>query len=289
MPSVLNTNLLSLMAQRNLSMSQNSLSTSMQRLSSGLRINSAADDPAGLSIATRMNAQVQGMQQATRNANDAISLAQTADGALGSVSDLLQTMRQLAVQAANGTNTSADRTSLNQEFQQLAQQATVTLGGTQFNGIDIFTSSSAQTFQIGANFETSTNQITINGFNWATNDSLTAVLGNTVLTGTGVAAIGISGTDGTSAQTAIKDLDAAIDAINVQRSTYGAIENRFNSVIANLQTAGVNQSAAYSRIMDTDYAAETANMSRAQILQQAGNAMVAQANQIPQQILSLLR
>jgi flagellin len=289
MPSILNTNLMSLNAQRNLDMSQNSLATSMQRLSSGLRINSAADDPAGLAIATRMNSQVQGMATAQQNANDAISLAQTADGALGSVSNLLQTMRQLAVQAANGTNTSADRLSLNQEFQQLAQQATVTLGGTQFNGVDIFTSTASQTFQIGANFQTSTNQISVAGFNWAANSGLTTVLGTSVLTGTAAAAISITGTDGSLAQTAIKDLDSAINSINTQRGVYGAMENRFNEVIANLQTSSVNQSAAYSRIMDTDYAAETSNLSRSQILQQAGNAMVAQANQMPQQILSLLK
>jgi flagellin len=155
--------------------------------------------------------------------------------------------------------------------------------------VDIFTSTSSQTFQIGANSTSNVNQISISGFNWATDTGLKAVLGTSVLTGTGTAKISITGTDGSAATTAISDLDTAINAINTQRGIYGAMENRFNSVVANLQTASVNQSAAYSRIMDTDYAAETSNLSRAQILQQAGNAMVAQANQLPQQILSLLR
>ena len=289
MPQILNTNLMSLEAQRNLSMSQSTLATSMQRLSSGLRINSAADDAAGLSIATRMNSQVQGMSVAGRNANDAISLSQTADGALGSVTTLLQTMRQLAVQSANGTNTAADRTSLDQEFQQLAQEATRTLSGTQFNGQSILQSTNAQTFQIGANADTTVNQLSIAGYDWTADTSVGGVLGTAVITGTATAAITISGTDGTAATSAISSIDTPIDAINTQRSTYGAIENRFNNVISNLQTAGVNQSAAYSRIMDADYAAETANLSRAQILQQAGNAMVAQANQMPQQVLALLK
>ncbi len=289
MPQILNSNINSLLAQRNLAMSQSSLSTSMQRLSSGLRINSAADDAAGLSIATRMNSQVQGMQVASRNANDAISLSQTADGALGSVTTLLQTMRQLAVQSANGTNSTADRVSLNQEFQQLAQEATRTLGGTQFNGQNILASTNAQTFQIGANGTTNIDQISVAGYDWKADTSVAAVLGTAILTGTDTAAISIAGTDGSAASTAINTIDTAINALNSQRSTYGSIENRFNNVISNLQTATVNQSAAYSRIMDADYASETANLSRAQILQQAGNAMVAQANQMPQQILSLLR
>ncbi|MDE2371897.1 MAG: flagellin FliC [Burkholderiales bacterium] len=289
MSQVLNTNLMSLIAQRNLSASQMSLSTSMQRLSSGLRINSSADDAAGLSIASRMNSQVQGMAIAGRNANDAISLSQTADGAMGSVTNLLQTMRQLAVQSANGTNTSADRKNLDQEFQQLAQEATRTLGGTQFNGQNILASTAAQTFQIGANATTDMDQISIAGYSWATDTSVTAVLGSAVITGTATAAMGIGGTDGTSATAAITAIDDAITAVNTQRATYGATQNRFNNVISNLQTAGVNQSAAYSRIMDADYASETANLSRSQILQQAGNAMVAQANQMPQQILALLK
>jgi len=286
-PQTINTNLVSLNAQRNLNASQSSLATSMQRLSSGLRVNSAKDDAAGLAIAERMNTQVRGMAVAARNANDAISLSQVGDGALGSVANLFQRMRELAVQAANGTNNTTDAASLDQEFVQLAQEATRTLGGTQFNGLSILASSAASTYQIGANASTTIDQISVAGFDWTTNASLTGVLGNTVLSGTGVPTTSISTMTG--AQAAIGSIDAALDAVNSQRATYGAIQNRFDNVISNLQVAGENQTAARSRIMDADYAVETSNLSRAQILQQAGNAMVAQANQLPQQVLALLK
>jgi flagellin len=288
MPQTINTNLVSLNAQRNLSMSQSSLATSMQRLSSGLRVNSAKDDAAGLSIAERMNTQVRGMAVATRNANDAISLAQTAEGALGKVGDLFQRMRELAVQSANGTNTDADRASLNDEFVQLAQEATRTLGGTQFNGTNILASTSDSTFQIGANNSTDIDQITVDAFDWQTTATdITAVLGTAVITGTDVPTAQI--TDTTTAQATIALIDDAIDEVNGQRATYGAVQNRFENVVSNLMQAGENQAAARARIMDADYAAETSNLSRASILQQAGNAMVAQANQLPQQVLALLR
>jgi flagellin len=289
MPQTINTNLVSLNAQRNLNMSQSSLSTAMQRLSSGLRVNSAKDDAAGLAIAERMNTQVRGMTVASRNANDAISMAQVGEGALGKVSDLFQRMRELAVQSANGTNTDTDRASLNLEFNQLAQEATRTLGGTQFNGQNILATTNVSTFQIGANNNTSIDMIAVDGFDWAANTDINAVLGTAVLTGTDVPTAQISGTDGTSAQAAIAAIDSAINSVNAQRATYGAVQNRFENVVANLAVAVENQSAARSRIMDADYAAETANMSRAQILQQAGNAMVAQANQLPQQVLKLLQ
>jgi flagellin len=294
MPQTINTNLVSLNAQRNLSMSQSSLSTSMQRLSSGLRVNSAKDDAAGLSIAERMNAQVRGMNVAMRNANDAISLSQTAEGALGKVSDIFQRMRELAVQSANGTNTSTDRDSLNAEFTQLAQEATRTLGGTQFNGKNILqnTDTAGFAFQISANNDTTNtgiDQISVAQFSWTSDSGISAVLGTSVLTGTNAPTIGISGSDGTSAQSAISSIDTAIDSINSQRATFGAVQNRFENVVSNLQVNAENQSAARSRIMDADYAAETSNLSRANILQQAGNAMVAQANQLPQQVLALLR
>ncbi|MDE2080252.1 MAG: flagellin FliC [Burkholderiales bacterium] len=284
MPQTINTNLISLDAQRNLSMSQASLATSMQRLSSGLRVNSAKDDAAGLAIATRMDSQVRGMNVAMRNANDGISMAQTAEGALGNVTNMLQRMRELAVQAANGTNSSTDRTSLDAEYQQLAEEAKRTLAGTQFNGQTILASTATSTFQIGANTSATLDQITIAGFSWSTN-AVTGAVGNAM----GVAVSGISGTDGTGATAAITNIDAAITAINSQRATYGAVQNRFASVVSNLQVSAENQTAARSRIMDADYAAETASLSRAQILQQAGNAMVAQANQLPQQVLSLLK
>jgi len=289
MSQSINTNLVSLNAQRNLSTSQSALSTSMQRLSSGLRVNSAKDDAAGLAIAERMSAQSRGMSVAMRNANDAISLAQTAEGALGKVGDIFQRMRELAVQAANGTNGVADRVSLNEEFNQLAQEATRTLGGTRFNGQSILATTTASTFQIGANNTTDLDRISVSAFAWSANTGLTAVLGSVVLTGAGTAAMSLTGTDATGALTALGGIDAALTSINSQRATFGAVQNRFDNVVANLMVANENQSAARSRIMDADYASETANLSRASILQQAGNAMVAQANQLPQQVLALLR
>jgi len=288
-PQTINTNLVSLNAQRNLNTSQSALSTSMQRLSSGLRVNSAKDDAAGLAIAERMNTQARGMNVAMRNANDGISMAQVAEGALGKVTDILQRMRELAVQAANGTNAEADRVSLNEEFMQLAQEATRTLGGTQFNGQSILSSTVTSEFQIGPNNSTNLDRISINSFAWSAQTGLTAVLGTAVLAGSSAPVMFLTGTDATGALVALGGIDAALTAINSQRATFGAVQNRFDNVIANLMVASENQSAARSRIMDADYAAETANLSRAQILQQAGNAMVAQANQLPQQVLALLQ
>ena len=287
MPQTINTNLVSLNAQRNLSTSQSQLATSMQRLSSGLRVNSAKDDAAGLAIAERMHTQVRGMNVAMRNANDGISMAQVGEGALGKVSDLFQRMRELAVQSANGTNTGADRTSLNQEFVQLAQEATRTLAGTKFNGQNILATTDNLVFQIGANNSTDIDQLIVTAFDWGANTNITGTLGSTVIAGTDMPTQQI--TDMTTAQAAITTIDTAIDAVNSQRATFGAVQNRFENVVSTLMAGVENQSAARSRIMDADYAAETANMSRAQILQQAGNAMVAQANQLPQQVLSLLQ
>ena len=287
MPQTINTNLVSLNAQRNLSTSQSQLATSMQRLSSGMRVNSAKDDAAGLAIAERMHTQVRGMNVAMRNANDGISMAQVGEGALGKVGDIFQRMRELAVQSANGTNTTADRISLNEEFVQLAQEATRTLGGTQFNGQNILATTANATFQIGANNSTDIDQLTVTAFDWTSNTDITATLGNAVLSGTGIPTAAI--TDIATAQASITSIDDAIDAVNSQRATFGAVQNRFENIVATLMVASENQSAARSRIMDADYAAETANLSRAQILQQAGNAMVAQANQLPQQVLSLLQ
>jgi len=286
MSNSINTNMVSLNSQRNLSNSQSALATSMQRLSSGLRVNSAKDDAAGLAIAERMNAQARGMNVAMRNANDAISLSQTAEGAMGRVGSMLQRMRELAVQSANGTNTSADRTSLNNEYTQLAAEASRTLGGTQFNGINILATTVNSTFQVGANTSTSIDQISVAAFDWTSNASITTAIGSAVGTAPTTA---ISGTDGTAAVAAITALDAAINAVNSQRATFGAVQNRFDNVVSNLMVSSENQTAARGRIMDADYAAESANLSRAQILQQAGNAMVAQANQLPQQVMALLR
>ena len=287
MPQTINTNLVSLNAQRNLGTNQSSLATSMQRLSSGLRVNSAKDDAAGLAIAERMTSQVRGMNVAVRNANDAISMAQTAEGALGKVGDLFQRMRELAVQSANGTNSNSDRVSLNDEFVQLSQEATRTLGGTKFNGQNILATTSDSTFQIGANNSTNIDQITVAAFDWSANTSITAVLGSTIITGTNTPTVQI--TSVANAQSALDTIDSAINAVNSKRSNYGATQNRFENVVSTLMVGVENQSAARSRILDADYATETANLSRASILQQAGNAMVAQANQLPQQVLSLLR
>jgi flagellin len=281
MASVINTNVGSLTAQRNLSSSQASLAQSMQRLSSGLRINSAKDDAAGLAIAERMNAQVRGMNVAIRNANDGISLAQTAEGALSKVGDALQRMRELAVQARNSTNSSSDKDSLNKEFGELQSEITRVLGGTSFNGKKILGSDATQlTFQIGAN-TTADDTVNITTEDMTANSDITAVTGST-------AVIDATATSGDIA-TVIDNIDTAIDTINDQRATFGASQGRFDAIIANLQQSVESQSAARSRIMDTDFAQETANMSRAQILQQAGSAMVAQANSQPQQVLSLLR
>jgi flagellin len=291
MPQTINTNLVSMNAQRNMGMSQSSLATSMQRLSSGLRVNSAKDDAAGLAIAERMNSQVRGMNVAVRNANDGISLAQTAEGSLGKVGDMLQRMRELAVQSANGTNSEADRKSLDEEYQQLAQEATRTMNSTKFNGKAILANTDANlSFQVGAGTNTTIDQITVAGFNWSapsnTDPNFTAI-SQAVASDTAINSIG--GADGSAALTAMGNIDQALNAINSQRAQFGAMQNRFETVVSGLQIAAENQSASRSRIMDADYAVESANLSRSQILQQAGNAMVAQANQLPQQVLSLLR
>ncbi|MBC7699409.1 flagellin [Aquabacterium sp.] len=281
MASIINTNLNSLNAQRNTTSSQMSLATSMQRLSSGLRVNSAKDDAAGLAIAERMSAQVKGMNVAARNANDGISLAQTAEGALGKVGESLQRMRELAVQARNATNSDGDKDSLDKEFQQLSKEIQRVLGGTTFNGKAIIGSDAdTLTFQVGAN-TTDNDIIEVSTTDMTTDASITAVTDST--------AVIDSTTDVSGLADVIDNIDAAIDRVNTERAVFGATQNRFDSVISNLQVSVENQTAARSRIMDADFASETANLSRAQILQQAGNAMIAQANQLPQQVLSLLR
>ena len=281
MSMTINTNVASLNAQRNLNASQSSLAMSMQRLSSGLRVNSAKDDAAGLAIAERMNAQVRGMNVAVRNANDGISLAQTGEGALAKVGDSLQRMRELAVQARNATNSDSDKDSLNKEFSQLQSEVTRVLGGTSFNGKNILGSDAATLdFQVGAN-TTADDTISVATSDMTQDTDITAVTAST-------AVIDSSATSG-DIKTVIDNLDAALNKVNDTRATFGATQSRFDAVIANLQQGAEAQSAARSRIMDADFAAETSNLSRAQILQQAGNAMVAQANQLPQQVLALLR
>lgn len=280
MASIINTNLMSINSQRHLAGTQSNLAVTMQRLSSGLRVNSAKDDAAGLSIATRMDSQVRGMNVAIRNANDGISYAQTAEGAIGSATDSLQRMRELAVQARNDTNTNKDKTSLGEEFKALADEISRVLGGTKFNGNDIFVGSGAMNFQIGANTG-SHDVISVTKSNLSANSSITAVT-------TGAAAMITNASTFSALGTIIDNIDTAVDTLNSARAEFGAVQTRFDAVISNLQSAVENQSAARSRIMDADFAAETANLSRSQVLQQAGNAMVAMANQMPMQVLQLL-
>ncbi|MCB1886672.1 MAG: flagellin FliC [Rhodocyclaceae bacterium] len=276
MASIINTNIPSLNAQRNLASSQGSLNTALQRLSSGLRVNSAKDDAAGLAIATRMNAQARGMTVAIRNANDGISLAQTAEGALGQVKDHLLRMRDLAIQSANATNSSSDRAALEAEFDQLQQEIDRIGTQTTFNGLKILDSDAGtQVFQVGANAGETVSV------------STTAISGGAVSSATASASTTVATASAASA--AISTIDSAIDKVNTDRATYGAAQVRFEGVIGVLQISRENQTAAASRILDADFAAETAALTRAQILQQAGTAMLAQANAIPQNVLSLLQ
>ncbi|MBW9333402.1 flagellin [Herbaspirillum sp. RU 5E] len=362
MAAVINTNIPSLNTQRNLNSSQSSLNTSIQRLSSGLRVNSAKDDAAGLAIADRMNSQIKGLAVAQRNANDGISMAQTAEGALSTVGDNLQRMRELAVQAANGTNSAQDRKTLNDEYTQLSQEVFRVLNGTSFNGQNLFTgvgqgasagtgsnstnvsASLTLSFQVGANVQDNklNDQITITLDDLSNNSTIATVIGtsakgliglgdtsgvstaqatytsakaaldNLFATGSSLSSSALASSAVTlqaavdsaklsldqavaapsaqsDAQKAIQNLDKAISLISSKRAEFGAVQNRFSAVISNLQVSSENITASRSRIMDTDYAQETANLTRAQILQQAGTAMLSQANSAPQQVLSLLK
>jgi flagellin len=274
MAQTINTNMPSITAQRHLANAQGSLATSMERLSSGLRVNSAKDDSAGLAIASRMESQVRGQNMAIRNANDAISMSQTAEGAIGKITDMLQRMRELAVQSANTTNTTADRGNLDAEFQALSSEVTRTIGSTRFNGQAVVgTGAGTQSYQVG---ELSTDRIDVVTKDLSANAQITAVQ---------TAAI----TTAAAASSAMVAIDAALSTANVERAAYGAVQNRFEAIISTLQVAASNNAASRSRIMDADFATETANLSRAQILQQAGTAMMAQANQAPQQVMQLLR
>lgn len=381
---VINTNSMSLNAQRNLTTSQSSLSVSLQRLSSGLRINSAKDDAAGLAISERFGSQIRGLNQAVRNANDGISLAQTAEGSLSTVTNNLQRIRELAVQSSNATNTNTDRAALQTEVTQLLAEIDRVADQTSFNGVKLIDGSfTGAVFQVGANAgETITlssitdantialgsvsqnttagltiaassltgfataiaaGGVTINGadigaisgassaaeragqlvnainnvsqqsgvgasYNAATgqlsltsavaitvagttNDATVAGFANgafaTVSTTTGINSLSVA--NYASSQLAIQQVDSALQTVNSARASLGAIQSRFESVVANLSTTSENLSSARSRIQDTDFAKETANLTRSQILQQAGTAMLAQANSAPQNVLSLLR
>lgn len=280
MPTTINTNMASLSAQRALQSTDSSLGTSMKRLSTGLRINSAKDDSAGLAIAERMTSQVRGMTVASRNANDAISLAQTAEGSLGKVGESLQRMRELAVQSANSTNDTSDRANLNDEYKALATEVSRVLEGTKFNGKSLLNvDATDMAFQIGADVA-DTDRITVGLRDMTDGTGMKLALATT---GAG----SIESIE--SALDTISSLDVAIDEVTSARSNLGSVQNRFESVVANLATSQENISAARGRITDADFAVESANLSRAQVLSQAGNTMLAQANQQPQQVLSLLR
>ena len=282
MAQIINTNLMSLNAQRNLSTTQSALATSVQRLSTGLRVNSAKDDAAGLAIAERMNTQVRGMNVAIRNANDAISLSQTAEGALSKINDMGQRMRELAVQSANATNNESDRASLDAEFQALSAEIKRNLEGTSFNGTKLFSALATMTFQVGANNAT-TDQIAVVTADLTKEAKLTAVLGGTG----GAAPADIK--DAAKSREALGKLDEMLSMVNAKRAEFGATQNRFEAVIQTLQVSAENQTAARSRIMDADFASETAALTRAQVLQQAGTSMLSQANSLPNNVLSLLR
>ncbi len=276
MAQTINTNVMSLNSQRNLNQTNNLMATSIQRLSTGLRVNSAKDDAAGLAIAERMSSQIRGMNVAMRNANDGISLAQTAEGALGKVSDMAQRMRELAVQSANVTNDATDRAALDLEYQELGAEITRTIAGTEFNGLNITAGDAGDlVFQIGSG-TTANDTITV------TTKDMSAEAGITDVTGGNITTVDDS-------TTAMDNIDSLLTLVNTERATYGATQNRFEAVVSTLEIASENQSAARGRIMDADFASETANMTRAQVLQQAGTAMLSQANSAPQNVLSLLR
>lgn len=300
--AVINTNTLSLMTQNNLSKSQSSLGTAIERLSSGLRINSAKDDAAGQAIANRFTSNINGLTVAARNANDGISLAQTAEGALSEINNNLQRIRDLTVQAQNSSNSASDIDSIQAEVNQRMEEVNRVTTQTDFNGIKVLNTGSgtssysfqvgskdSETISIGLSSSNAFNLYNATGATFTTtgqtingNARTTAAEGFDVLSGTVTSG-------GTTNGSPLADIDAAIKSVDNQRSLLGASQNRFESTITNLNNTVNNLSAARSRIQDSDYATEVSNMSRAQILQQAGSSVLAQANQVPQTMLSLLR
>jgi flagellin len=285
----INTNAPSLGAQNNLNRSAGSLETSIARLSSGLRVNSAKDDAAGLAIAERMTAQIRGFDVAARNANDGISLLQVADGALGKIGDNLQRMRELGVQAKNGTLNSTDRANLNREFVELANEVGRVATGTTFNGNNIFEAANKTVnLQIGSgNVATDTLSVNLTSTGAAAGNDLQTTLGGATQAAIVTAFGGVDTV--ANATAAITKIDTSINDITNLRATTGAGLSRLDQVVSSLETTSSNLSSARGRIMDADFAKETANLTRAQILQQAGTAMLAQANQLPNNVLSLLR
>jgi len=283
MAMTINTNVMSLNAQRNATNNQSSMATTMQRLSSGLRVNTAKDDAAGLAIAERMNTQVRGMTVAVRNANDGISLSQVAESGISTLTDILQRMRELAVQSINSTNTSSDISALNEEYNQLGGELARIISAVQFNGSSLFTTTANYDFQVGA-----TSGQTISIASSSLNFQSAAGL-SSVMSGSTEAVSALDTTSNSANAANLTAIDLAIDTVNSVRAQLGAIQSRFEKTINFLQTGIENQSAARGRIMDADFAQETSNLSRVQILQQAGTAMIAQANQMPQSVLQLLK
>ncbi|KHT57230.1 flagellin [Alteromonas macleodii] len=280
MSMFVNTNVSSLNAQRQLFDVSNSLSTSFERLSSGFRINSAADDAAGLQITDRMTSQIEGLNQAVRNANDAISLSQTAEGALSETTTALQRIRTLAIQSQNGINSSADRAALQKEVSALRTEISRIATTTEFAGVSILSGAFSASFLVGAN---SGQTISVN----LSSPTLTAA----GVSGFGPSGLGIGTGDVLSAENAstiLDNVDSAISAIGSLRADLGALQNRFQSTIRNLSNISENVSAARSQIKDTDFATETANLTRNQIIQQASTTVLSQANQRPQAALQLL-
>lgn len=288
-----NTNISSLSAQRSMANSALDLDTSFERLSSGLRINSASDDAAGLQISDRLTSQINGLNQSVRNANDGISLAQTAEGALDETTNMLQRMRTLSIQSANGSNTEKDRIALQEEMAQLSTEVNRVAETTTFGGTNILNGTFNGVFQVGADSDQtisftlasggSNNTIDYAGNNGFTMSGLSAAAATAQIN---VSTASISTV--ANAQSMIDILDTMISAVDSKRSELGAVQNRFSSTISNLSNISENVSAARSRVRDADFAQETANLTSAQILQQASSTILAQANQRPQTALSLL-
>lgn len=272
MPQIINTNMMSLNTQRALNASQGSLQTSLQRLSSGLRINSAKDDAAGLAISERFTSQIRGLDQANRNANDAISLLQTGEGAMAEITTSLQRMRELAVQALNDTTSAADKASLDDEFQALGAEIDRNTNTTNFNGTLVIGADATLNFQVGYQ---KGDKIAVATVDVAAASGVVDVLAGKISTTS-------------AASAALSNIDVALNKVSQLRADFGAAQNRMDSAVRNNANIIENQSAARSRVMDADFAKETANLTRTQILQQAGIAMLAQANQLPQAALSLL-
>ncbi|TPG73665.1 flagellin domain-containing protein [Pseudomonas arsenicoxydans] len=283
MALTVNTNVTSLNVQKNLNRASDALSTSMSRLSSGLKINSAKDDAAGLQIATRMTSQIRGQTMAIKNANDGISIAQTAEGAMQESTNILQRMRELAVQARNDSNGTQDRVALNKEFAAMSDELTRIAKSTNLNGKNLIDGTAGtMTFQVGSNTG-SANQITLtlaSGF-----DAVTLSVDSATLQITGNS----SATAQASFSAALTKIDLALQTINTSRADLGAAQNRLTSTISNLQNINENAAAALGRVQDTDFAAETAQLTKQQTLQQASTAVLAQANQLPSAVLKLLQ